>query len=373
MFDYLSVNTTAISTEKGIVIIDSHRSPAIMLKIKKLVELEFDREDFAYVINTHGHWDHCSGNQIFTNTKIVAHHNCSEYLNNNPANSISMIAGIKHRISKINDKLINSDENSNEYIILNEELDGWELILEDLDNNYIVTPPSLTFNDSLKLELGDFTIKLIYCGRAHTDNHIFINIPQANLVFTGDMFSSTVNFGFSVNKMIEVPRIIDAIDQALSNGVKNKLVIPGHGKFLSGKDLIYLREKLIERYAEFENKKSYARFLEEMIGKFSLNIAIEKFDELISSQMREYYLLEAEFTILGNRFLGNGKVDEAIEVFKTCTNLFPTSVLAYDNLATAYLKKGDFNLAIENYEKSLAIFPDNEITKNIIKSLRYME
>jgi glyoxylase-like metal-dependent hydrolase (beta-lactamase superfamily II) len=373
MFDYLSVNTTAISTEKGIVIIDSHRSPAIMLKIKKLVELEFDREDFAYVINTHGHWDHCSGNQIFTNTKIVAHHNCSEYLNNNPANSISMRAGIKHRISKINDRLINSDENSNEYIILNEELDGWELILEDLDNNYIVTPPSLTFNDSLKLELGDFTIKLIYCGRAHTDNHIFINISQANLVFTGDMFSSNVNLGFSVNKMIDVPRIITAINQVLSSGVKNKLVIPGHGKFLSGKDLIYLREKLIERYAEFENKKSYARFLEEMIGKFSLNKAIEKFDDLISSQMREYYLLEAEFTILGNRFLGNGKVDEAIEVFKTCTNLFPTSALAYDNLATAYLKKGDFNLAIENYEKSLAIFPDNEITKNIIKSLRYME
>ena len=40
VFDCLDVHTTAVAASEGIVIIDTHRSPSVMLEIKKLIEKE---------------------------------------------------------------------------------------------------------------------------------------------------------------------------------------------------------------------------------------------------------------------------------------------------------------------------------------------
>jgi glyoxylase-like metal-dependent hydrolase (beta-lactamase superfamily II) len=58
-------NVTAVATEKGIVVIDSHMAPSIALKMRRRIEKEFGRDDFAYLINTHHHFDHSNGNQVF--------------------------------------------------------------------------------------------------------------------------------------------------------------------------------------------------------------------------------------------------------------------------------------------------------------------
>ena len=52
----------AVNTEKGIVIIDSGMSTSLTAKHKAIIEKEFGRSDFKYVINTHHHDDHINGN-----------------------------------------------------------------------------------------------------------------------------------------------------------------------------------------------------------------------------------------------------------------------------------------------------------------------
>jgi glyoxylase-like metal-dependent hydrolase (beta-lactamase superfamily II) len=370
VFDYLSVNTTAISTPKGVVVIDTHRSPTVMLKIKEMIKQEFNRNDFVYVINTHGHWDHTSGNQVFPEATIIAQKNCAEYMKNNPANFITNIAGVKQRISKINKELKVLDKNSPKYSTVKEELHGWNIVLKDLGDNYVDTPPSLTFDERLNLDLGDMVLRLIYCGNSHTDNHIFIDIPEENVAFTGDIFTSKVNYGFPVNKLVDIPRIVNAITQISSISDSNKIIIPGHGDFLTGKDLIYLEEKLKEQYAELVDKKSAAKFLGDMIDKSGTRTAIRNFKKLISSKKNEYYFSEDEFSILGNRLLSRGKPDEAINVFTIGIELFPNSSIPFENLAIAYLKLGDDKSAIEYFEKSQSIFPDNGFIREILKLLK---
>ena len=83
-----------------------------------------------------------------------------------------------------------------------------------------------------------------------------------------------------------------------------------------------------------------------------------------------YYYSESEFNILGHRMLWQGLNDRAIEVFKVMVKEFPESALAYDNLGEAYFKKGETKLAIENYEKSLEIFPENRNAIEILKIIR---
>jgi glyoxylase-like metal-dependent hydrolase (beta-lactamase superfamily II) len=68
-------NVTAVATDKGIVVIDSHMAPSIALKMRRRMEQEFGRDDFVYLINTHHHFDHSNGNQAFPEALVIGQTN----------------------------------------------------------------------------------------------------------------------------------------------------------------------------------------------------------------------------------------------------------------------------------------------------------
>jgi tetratricopeptide (TPR) repeat protein len=61
---------------------------------------------------------------------------------------------------------------------------------------------------------------------------------------------------------------------------------------------------------------------------------------------------------------------EAIAIFKFDTVLFPDTAYIYDDLADAYAKNGQKDLAIASYEKSLSIKPDNSSAKAELEKLK---
>ena len=69
---------TAIKTSAGIVVIDAGISTGLTSKFRKRIEKEFQSDNFAYVVNTHGHYDHIGGNSVFPESKIIAHENSIE-------------------------------------------------------------------------------------------------------------------------------------------------------------------------------------------------------------------------------------------------------------------------------------------------------
>ena len=64
-YECLDVKVTAVKSEKGLIIIDTEHCPAFMSEIRKHIEKDLNCSTYLYVINTHGHWDHASGNQVF--------------------------------------------------------------------------------------------------------------------------------------------------------------------------------------------------------------------------------------------------------------------------------------------------------------------
>ena len=369
----LSVNTTAIAADEGIIVIGTQRSPGIMRKIKSIIEREFGRNDFIYVINTHGHWDHSSGNQIFPEATIVGQENCYDYMINNPANNLNIISSIKQNISRLRNGLETISDYSNNEDEIESNLELWEFVLDDLNKEYKVTPPTLRFEDTLTLNFTDLSLKMIYCGESHTNNHMLIHIPQKNILFTGDLFNSSVNLGFLINKMNDIPGVISAINKVIPYANNRMVIIPGHGDFLYGSDLVYLRDLIKRQYELYEDRNSAVKYLEESINEFGLSIAVKKFDEVLSISDSNYYLDENEFTILGSRLIDQGKPDEAVGVFRLGLMKFPRSALAYDNLARTMLQKGDVNSAIDYYNRSLEIFPNNNNTKELLKILESKE
>jgi len=68
---------------------------------------------------------------------------------------------------------------------------------------------------------------------------------------------------------------------------------------------------------------------------------------------------EDELTMYGYASLWSGNVAEAIAIFKLIVAEFPDSSNPYDSLGEAYLQNGNTDLSLANYQKSLALNPDN--------------
>lgn len=73
---------------------------------------------------------------------------------------------------------------------------------------------------------------------------------------------------------------------------------------------------------------------------------------------------------LGYQYLFQDKLQEAITVFKWNVQHYPGSWNVYDSLGEAYAKKGETRLAIENYEKSIVMNPNNTNGIEIVKKLK---
>jgi CubicO group peptidase (beta-lactamase class C family) len=116
-------------------------------------------------------------------------------------------------------------------------------------------------------------------------------------------------------------------------------------------------------------KKSIARALYDVILQEGIESAIETYHELKTHQEEAYDYREGELNSLGYQLLGSEQIDEAVAILKLNAELFPESFNVYDSLGEAYMQKGDKELAIKNYAKSLDINPNNT---NAIRMLNRM-
>lgn len=115
-------------------------------------------------------------------------------------------------------------------------------------------------------------------------------------------------------------------------------------------------------------KRSIALELFPVFENQGVEAGMKEFQKLKADDT--YALDEAEMNNIGYRLLQNGKVNEAIEVFKLNTKEFPNSWNTYDSLGEGYMVAGQKDLAISNYEKSIEMNPDNENGKKMLAKIR---
>ena len=357
----LSNNVTVIAARDGLVVVDTHRSPGVMEEIKRRAAHELGRDDFRYVINTHGHWDHCSGNQVFDGAAIFGHSRCREYILHSPANSRRMVHRLRRRVQTVRPNRTADDL---------AEIQVNAVILSDLESSYAATPPTQTFEDRQTIDAGDLTLELYYCGWAHTDHDIIVFIPEERLVFTGDLFCSRNSFCFSVDAVADTPKLLSVLDDILELEPDHVTVIPGHGEPFDRDALVDLRARLANKLSEVAPERSAARAIADLARDEGSNAALAAARRAQTAGMRGLYVDEEEFFTLARRYLGRGETDLSIAVVEFALGSHPESALLYDILAEAHLKSGDTGAAVRYYEKSLALEPLNRNAEQMLELLR---
>ena len=85
---------------------------------------------------------------------------------------------------------------------------------------------------------------------------------------------------------------------------------------------------------------------------------------------KDFSMNESEINSWGYNLLSQNKMVDALEIFKLNVYLFPKSANAYDSLGEIYVENGDTKLAIQNYEQSLKLNPQNRNAEVQLKNLR---
>ncbi|MEK6288077.1 MAG: serine hydrolase [Acidobacteriota bacterium] len=117
-------------------------------------------------------------------------------------------------------------------------------------------------------------------------------------------------------------------------------------------------------------KRSIAETLAPIIRETGVAAALTQFRQM-RARSAEYSLSKSEMNSLGYYFLNTRKdVGAAVAVFRLNVEAFPDYANAYDSLGEAYMVKGDKELAIRNYQRSLDLNPQNTNAVEMLKKLR---
>ena len=106
-----------------------------------------------------------------------------------------------------------------------------------------LTWPTTTFSDTMSVYLGNRRVDLMHLGRAHTAGDIVIHVPDANVMFTGDIveYHSACYCGDG-----HFADWGDTLDEIKAFGVD--AIAPGRGDALMGRDMV---DRAIENTRDF--------------------------------------------------------------------------------------------------------------------------
>jgi tetratricopeptide (TPR) repeat protein len=116
----------------------------------------------------------------------------------------------------------------------------------------------------------------------------------------------------------------------------------------------------------FENEALFFSLIENM----GLEDAFIYYENFKLKNKDENLFTESGMNGLAYSYLNNKEYETAIRLFKMNIATFPNSWNAYDSLGEAYFKSGNKEKAIENYEKSLKLNPENGNGKKILKDIK---
>jgi cyclase len=163
-------------------------------------------ERIAIVVNTHANGDHCYGNALVAGADIVASLACAAEMARLPPAALADLVRAAPDMGEVGAFLLDIFGGFN--------FEGVELV-----------PPDRTFTGELELSIGDRPVHLIEVGPAHTDGDVIVHVPDAGVVFAGDII---FHGGHPIVWTGPTANWIAACDRLLGlEGVTT--VVPGHG------------------------------------------------------------------------------------------------------------------------------------------------
>jgi glyoxylase-like metal-dependent hydrolase (beta-lactamase superfamily II) len=214
-YSSLDLNVGVVVGSDGLLVVDtrsSHReADELRAELRRL-----SRARVLAVVNTHAHFDHCFGNARFAGVPMWGHQTVPGYL---AERGEAVRAGLA------------------------EEGPEWAQDMADV----VVTPPDRLVGDLTTLDLGDRQVTLRHLGRGHTDGDLVVIVPDAGVMFAGDLVEESAPPGYGDDSFpLDWP---DTLARLLAAQATPGTVIPGHGDVVD-RAFVAAQQAEITRIAE---------------------------------------------------------------------------------------------------------------------------
>jgi cyclase len=241
-------NSLVIVNADHAMLVDTSVTPAAARALVAQIKDELTTRPIKYVFNSHYHFDHAHGNQIFGDeVEIIGHEyirrmhltNVLQQRTNKSFTDVlpAQIAQLKQRITQATDA---------------KEKATLETTLGVTEAHYTATqevkvkPPNVTFTDSMVLFKGGREVQVHFLGRGHTGGDKMIFLPTERIFFTGDFFEGRPGAGvlsyLGDSFIDEWPASLERL-----KSLDFDIIVPGHGAPLKERKQIddfqnYLRD-----------------------------------------------------------------------------------------------------------------------------------
>jgi len=258
-------NAAVILTNDGVVVVDSHSKPsaarALFQEIRGLT-----KQPIHTLINTHFHWDHWQGNEVYAAESSALEIITSERTRYNMTTPDVGVGGVPHietqlaalpkEIEQLKDDIVRASS-AEQKARIEVNLQQAEAYLEELKN---LKPalPTRTVAISVTVNEHGRELQLLLLGRAHTDGDLFIYLPKEKVIATGDAVVDWMPFlgdGYPEDWI----QTLDALAQ-----VDFTHIIPGHGDVMTKNQVGFLRGYLTDLIAAVQQAAAAGASLEEM-------------------------------------------------------------------------------------------------------------
>lgn len=211
-----SIRTNSLGANSGVVIgddavlvvdtrISAKKARKFIADIKKVTD-----KPIKYVVNTHYHLDHSWGNCEFVKLGAVV---------------------IGHENGRLVEPKVKADmKNARNFGLTSQDMEG-------------TTPsvPTVTFKDSLLVDLGSVTVTLSYLGHTHTDDSIVALVEPDAVLFAGDILFTHYHPSLGYSDVRQWQKALAEIETTSA-----RIIVPGHGPVSTVEDIrdlkIYLAQ-----------------------------------------------------------------------------------------------------------------------------------
>jgi glyoxylase-like metal-dependent hydrolase (beta-lactamase superfamily II) len=290
-------NSAVIVNDDDVVIVDDHASPAaawvLLDEIKTLTN-----KPVRTVVNTHFHYDHAHGNQIFDSTvSIIGHEFTREMLTGSKAIEMPLyknyVTGRPNQIANLRQRVTAETDPAAKTRLQTQ--------LQTAENNAASqaelkpTPPNVTLRTNMTLHRGSREIQIRFLGRAHTAGDVVVFLPKEKIVITGDMLTSTLSnmSDAFVNEWVTTLEELKKLDFVT--------IMPGHGDAFTDKAKIdYFQAYLRDVWTEVSRLKQQGVPAEEAAKRADLTRHRDRFPSITApgvpaiAATRIYELLDAK-------------------------------------------------------------------------------
>jgi cyclase len=267
-------NAAVIETNDGVVVVDSHSKPSAARSLYKEIQA-VSKKPVKKIINTHFHWDHWQGNEVYAQAnpslEIIASENMKAALlrPNSGVGGVPFIEtqlkNLPGEIAKLKDDIQKATDPTTKARLENnlQQAESYQKELQNLKP----AVPNRTIAQTTALQEGGREIRLMLLGRGHTDGDLYTYMPKEKVVVTGDAVVDWMPF-MNDGYPEDWARTVAELEK-----LDIERIIPGHGEPAAKSHLAQFRGYLGDLVAAVKKAGADGMPLDEMKKKLSDDLA----------------------------------------------------------------------------------------------------